>query len=186
MTMTTDSDLVASSDEEARYQRVLREYKTLRVQRARNAKLARRQRRDAEEAECIRKAQAVQAQRDRWKAVSARYYLKHPEIKEKKQCQNVGEKGSSVNWRVRRWDPPKAARRGANGDRATRRLFGNTGSGPGSGRSGDRSFPPPTEALKNFLESEGGHDAADMADTGRRRLATFPARASTATRPVDR
>jgi hypothetical protein len=56
------------------------------AQRARNAKLARRQRREMEEAEHIRKAQAVQAQRDRWKAVSARYYLKHPEIKEKKHA----------------------------------------------------------------------------------------------------
>jgi hypothetical protein len=63
------------------------------VQRARNAKLARRQRRDAEEAECIRKAQAVQAQRDRWKAASARYYVKHPEIKEKKRAK-MAEKRS--------------------------------------------------------------------------------------------
>jgi hypothetical protein len=55
------------------------------VQRARNVKLARRLRHDMEEAERIRKAEAVQAQRDKWKAASARYYLKHPEIKEKKR-----------------------------------------------------------------------------------------------------
>jgi hypothetical protein len=56
------------------------------AQRARNAKLARRQLREMEEVEHIRKAQAIQAQRDRWKAVSAHYYLKHPEIKEKKHA----------------------------------------------------------------------------------------------------
>jgi hypothetical protein len=39
-----------------------------------------------EEAEHIRKAQALHVQRDRWKAVSARYYLKHPKIKEKKHA----------------------------------------------------------------------------------------------------
>jgi hypothetical protein len=39
-----------------------------------------------EEVECICKAQAIQAQRDGWKAASTRYYLKHPEIKEKKHA----------------------------------------------------------------------------------------------------
>ncbi|KAJ7691094.1 hypothetical protein B0H14DRAFT_3532065 [Mycena olivaceomarginata] len=124
LTMTTDSDLAAcasSSDHEIRYQRALREYRTARVehrkwqdaeevQRARNVKLVRRLRHDIEEAEHIHKAKAVQAQRDKWKAASTRYYLKHPKIKEKKARQNGGKKVAHKLAR-RRWDPPKAAQK---------------------------------------------------------------------------
>jgi hypothetical protein len=33
----------------------------------------------------LRKAEAVQTKRDQWKAASARYYERHPEVKEKKR-----------------------------------------------------------------------------------------------------
>ncbi|KAJ7891617.1 hypothetical protein B0H14DRAFT_2560676 [Mycena olivaceomarginata] len=123
LTMTTDSDLAActsSSDHEIRYQRALREYRTARAEhhkwqdteevlRAGNVKLARRLRHDMEEAERIRKAEAVQAQRDKWKAASARYYVKQSEIKEKKRAK-MAEKRAARKLAWCRWDPPKAAR----------------------------------------------------------------------------
>ncbi|KAJ7336974.1 hypothetical protein DFH08DRAFT_964931 [Mycena albidolilacea] len=173
LTMTTDSDLAAcgsSSDHEIRYQRALREYRTARaerrkrqdaeeLQRARNVKLARRLRHDMEEAERIRKAEAVQAQRDKWKAASARYYLKHPEIKEKKRAK-MAEKRAARKLARRRWDLPKAARKP-----------------DGEGQLGDFSGTPDLdldlenggpvrlthdEALGDFLSiSKDGHDTAD-------------------------
>ncbi|KAJ7813718.1 hypothetical protein B0H14DRAFT_2604629 [Mycena olivaceomarginata] len=48
--------------------------------------------------------------RDKWKAASARYYLKHPEIKEKKRAK-MAEKRAARKLARRRWDPPKVARR---------------------------------------------------------------------------
>jgi hypothetical protein len=38
-----------------------------------------------EKLNAIRKAEAVQTKRDQWKAASARYYERHPEVKEKKR-----------------------------------------------------------------------------------------------------
>jgi hypothetical protein len=35
--------------------------------------------------EVLRKAEALQSKRDQWKAASARYYERHPEVKEKKR-----------------------------------------------------------------------------------------------------
>ncbi|KAJ7860671.1 hypothetical protein B0H14DRAFT_3445873 [Mycena olivaceomarginata] len=118
--MTTNSDLAtcaSSSDHEICYQRALWEYRTARaehrkrqdaeeVQCARNVKLVWCLQHDMEEAEHIRKAEAVQAQRDKWKAVSAHYYLKHPEIKEKKSAK-MAEKGAAHKLARCWWDPPK-------------------------------------------------------------------------------
>ncbi|KAJ7862890.1 hypothetical protein B0H14DRAFT_3444376 [Mycena olivaceomarginata] len=156
LTMTTDSDLAAcasSSDHEIRYQRALLGIPDAEeVQRARNVKLARRLRHDMEEAERIRKAEAVQAQRDKWKAASARYYLKHPEIKEKKRVK-MAEKRAARKLARRRWDPPKAARKP-----------------DGEGQLGDFSGTPDLDldvedggtALRDLLGiSKDGHDTAD-------------------------
>ncbi|KAJ7884168.1 hypothetical protein B0H14DRAFT_2564552 [Mycena olivaceomarginata] len=171
--MTTDSDLSAcasSSDIEIRYERALQEYKQGRaerrkrqdaeeVQRLKNAKLARRLRRDKEEAERIRQAEAVQAQRDKWKAVSARYYVKHPEIKEKKRAK-MAEKRAARKLARRRWDPPKAAReRDGDGQLADFSATPDLDMSPEGAESG---FPTHNEVLQEFLASSNGdHDTAD-------------------------
>ncbi|KAJ7808484.1 hypothetical protein B0H14DRAFT_2608912 [Mycena olivaceomarginata] len=96
LTMTTDSDLAAcasSSDHEIRYQRALREYRMPRRYSAQETSSWRGacgmtwRRLNASA-----RAEAVQAQRDKWKAASARYYLKHPEIKEKKRVKMAEKK----------------------------------------------------------------------------------------------
>ncbi|KAJ7864322.1 hypothetical protein B0H13DRAFT_2353751 [Mycena leptocephala] len=49
---------------------------------------------------------AVQIKRDQWKAASARYYERHPEVKEKKR-QKMAEQRAAKKLAKRRWDPPK-------------------------------------------------------------------------------
>ncbi|KAJ7740987.1 hypothetical protein B0H14DRAFT_3515405 [Mycena olivaceomarginata] len=172
--MTTDSDLSAcasSSDIEIRYERALQEYKQARaerrkrqdaeeVQRLKNAKLARRLRRDKEEAERIRQAEAVQAQRDKWKAASARYYVKHPEIKEKKRAKWRRKGAAARKLARRRWDPPKAAReRDGDGQLADFSATPDLDMSPEGAESG---FPTHDEVLQEFLASSNGdHDTAD-------------------------
>ncbi|KAJ7301760.1 hypothetical protein DFH08DRAFT_827224 [Mycena albidolilacea] len=127
------------------------------AQRARNAKLARHQRREMEEAERIRKAQ-----RDRWKAVSVRYYLKHPEIKEKKRAK-MAEKRAARKLACRRWDPPKAARK-SDGDG----QLGDFSATPDlalDAEDQESVRPTPDEALEFFLESASAHDTAETAET---------------------
>ncbi|KAJ7308735.1 hypothetical protein DFH08DRAFT_823763 [Mycena albidolilacea] len=143
------------------------------LQRARNVKLARRLRHDMEEAECIRKAEAVQAQRDKWKAASAHYYLKHPEIKEKKRTK-MAEKRAARKLAQRRWDPPKAAWQAVRSVCASVQLI--VGRKPdGEGQLGDFSGTPDLdldwkmgdrEALGDFLGiSKDGHNTADTVAT---------------------
>ncbi|KAF8143734.1 hypothetical protein K438DRAFT_1993536 [Mycena galopus ATCC 62051] len=48
----------------------------------------------------------IQNKRDQWKAASARYYERHPEVKEKKRIQ-AAEKRAAKKLARRRWDPPK-------------------------------------------------------------------------------
>ncbi|KAJ7210212.1 hypothetical protein B0H12DRAFT_1242771 [Mycena haematopus] len=53
-----------------------------------------------------RAALALQGKRDRWKAASARYYERHPEVKEKKRVK-AAELRAAKKLARRRWDPPK-------------------------------------------------------------------------------
>ncbi|KAJ7720152.1 hypothetical protein B0H14DRAFT_2642767 [Mycena olivaceomarginata] len=56
--------------------------------------------------EVLRKAEALRSKRDQWKAVSARYYEHHPEVKEKKRIK-AAEQRAAKKLARRRWDPPK-------------------------------------------------------------------------------
>ncbi|KAJ7683936.1 hypothetical protein B0H14DRAFT_3534865 [Mycena olivaceomarginata] len=67
---------------------------------------AEKQRRDKEAAA----RRAVQNKRDQWKAASARYYERHPEVKEKKRLK-AAEKRAAKKLARRRWDPPSVAER---------------------------------------------------------------------------
>ncbi|KAJ6448772.1 hypothetical protein C8R45DRAFT_947788 [Mycena sanguinolenta] len=54
-------------------------------------------------------AHALQNKRDQWKAASARYYERHPEVKEKKRVR-AAERRAAKKLARRRWDPPKKTR----------------------------------------------------------------------------
>ncbi|KAJ6484704.1 hypothetical protein C8R45DRAFT_931155 [Mycena sanguinolenta] len=54
----------------------------------------------------LREAYALQDKRDRWKAASARYDERHPEVKEKKRVR-AAERRAAKKLAHRRWDPPK-------------------------------------------------------------------------------
>ncbi|KAJ7807684.1 hypothetical protein B0H14DRAFT_2609478 [Mycena olivaceomarginata] len=60
----------------------------------------------SEREEAQRRVHAIQNKRDQWKAASARYYERHPEVKEKKRLQ-AAEKRAAKKLARRRWDPPK-------------------------------------------------------------------------------
>ncbi|KAF8214425.1 hypothetical protein K438DRAFT_1749546 [Mycena galopus ATCC 62051] len=64
----------------------------------------------AEKLNALRKAEAVQTKRDQWKAASAQYYERHPEVKEKKRVK-AAEQRAAKKLARRRWDPPKRAPR---------------------------------------------------------------------------
>ncbi|KAJ7844212.1 hypothetical protein B0H14DRAFT_2585280 [Mycena olivaceomarginata] len=53
-----------------------------------------------------REQEAIQNKRDQWRAASARYYERHPEVKEKKRLK-AAEKRAAKKLARRRWDPPK-------------------------------------------------------------------------------
>ncbi|KAJ7902928.1 hypothetical protein B0H13DRAFT_2335449 [Mycena leptocephala] len=53
---------------------------------------------------------AIQTKREQWKAASARYYERHPEVKEKKR-QKMAEKRAAKKLARRRWDPPKLSKK---------------------------------------------------------------------------
>ncbi|KAJ6515212.1 hypothetical protein C8R45DRAFT_919292 [Mycena sanguinolenta] len=57
----------------------------------------------------LREAHALQDKRDRWKAASARYYERHPEVKEKKRLK-AAELRAANKLARRRWDPPRRAK----------------------------------------------------------------------------
>ncbi|KAJ7769739.1 hypothetical protein B0H14DRAFT_2632703 [Mycena olivaceomarginata] len=68
------------------------------------------------------KALAVQNKRDQWKAASARYYERHPEVKEKKRVKAAEQRWSPLfsaakKLARRRWDPaPKRKSNQPSGD----------------------------------------------------------------------
>ncbi|KAJ7841505.1 hypothetical protein B0H14DRAFT_2586896 [Mycena olivaceomarginata] len=66
--------------------------------------------RQAEEAAAHR---AVQNKRDQWKVASARYYERHPEVKERKRLK-AAEKRAVKKLARRRWDPPSVSERRRN------------------------------------------------------------------------
>ncbi|KAF8191903.1 hypothetical protein K438DRAFT_1762486 [Mycena galopus ATCC 62051] len=51
-------------------------------------------------------AKRVLVKRAQWKAASARYYERHPEVKEKKRLK-AAEQRAAKKLAKRRWDPPK-------------------------------------------------------------------------------
>ncbi|KAF7349469.1 hypothetical protein MSAN_01737200 [Mycena sanguinolenta] len=53
-------------------------------------------------------AMRKQNKRDQWKAASARYYERHPEVKEKKRVK-MAEKRAAKKLARRQWDPPTKA-----------------------------------------------------------------------------
>ncbi|KAJ7795156.1 hypothetical protein B0H14DRAFT_2621287 [Mycena olivaceomarginata] len=60
----------------------------------------------SEREEAQRRVHAIQNKRDQWKAASAWYYERHPEVKEKKRLQ-AAEKRAAKKLARRQWDPPK-------------------------------------------------------------------------------
>ncbi|KAJ7821916.1 hypothetical protein B0H14DRAFT_2598830 [Mycena olivaceomarginata] len=54
-------------------------------------------------------AEKVQLKRNQWKAASARYYERHPEVKEQKRLKMVAARAAKKQAR-RRWDPPRQVR----------------------------------------------------------------------------
>ncbi|KAJ7044259.1 hypothetical protein C8F04DRAFT_1174700 [Mycena alexandri] len=50
------------------------------------------------------------SRRDKWKAASANYYARHPEVKEKKRLKTA-ERRAATRAAKRRWDPPKKTKR---------------------------------------------------------------------------
>ncbi|KAJ7894254.1 hypothetical protein B0H14DRAFT_2559388 [Mycena olivaceomarginata] len=73
-------------------------------------KLAAFKARQVEKLDAQRKAKAVQAKRDLWKAASVRYYERHPEVKEKKRIK-AAEQRAAKQLARRRWDPLKKGSR---------------------------------------------------------------------------
>ncbi|KAJ7734900.1 hypothetical protein B0H14DRAFT_2639302 [Mycena olivaceomarginata] len=59
-----------------------------------------------EENDNLQRAAKLRLKRDQWKAASARYYERHPEVREKKRFEDE----RSTKQARRRWDPPRAAR----------------------------------------------------------------------------
>ncbi|KAJ7789961.1 hypothetical protein B0H14DRAFT_3502242 [Mycena olivaceomarginata] len=64
--------------------------------------------RRVERLDARQKAEAVQTKRAQWKAASARYYERHPEVKEKKRIK-AAEQRAAKKLARRRWDPPRRA-----------------------------------------------------------------------------
>ncbi|KAF8176395.1 hypothetical protein K438DRAFT_1770593 [Mycena galopus ATCC 62051] len=58
--------------------------------------------------EALRRAERKQTKRDQWKAASARYYERHPEVKEKKRVK-MAEKRAAKKLARRQCDPPTKA-----------------------------------------------------------------------------
>ncbi|KAJ7250117.1 hypothetical protein B0H12DRAFT_1072134 [Mycena haematopus] len=54
----------------------------------------------------VKEEEALQSKRDQWKAASARYYQRHPEVKEKKRLK-AAERRAAKKLARRKWDPPK-------------------------------------------------------------------------------
>ncbi|KAF8214158.1 hypothetical protein K438DRAFT_1927323 [Mycena galopus ATCC 62051] len=81
-------------------------------------------------------AEKVEHKRDLWKAASARYYERHPEVKEKKRLK-MAEARAAKKLAKRRWDPPKKL------DRTFSRTNGagntSTANLPTSGRKDTRA-----------------------------------------------
>ncbi|KAJ7797578.1 hypothetical protein B0H14DRAFT_2618805 [Mycena olivaceomarginata] len=110
----------------------------------------------AKVAECRRLRAEQQAQlrslenkRDQWRAASARYYERHPEMKEKKHLK-MAEKRAAKKLARRRWDPPPAAER--------RRLEQKLGDFSevldlNLSPDGDRFLPTHDDVLEMFIES---------------------------------
>ncbi|KAJ7367581.1 hypothetical protein DFH08DRAFT_795732 [Mycena albidolilacea] len=55
-------------------------------------------------------AEKVQLKRNQWRAASARYYERHPEVKEQKKLKMVAARAAKKQARCR-WDPPQQVRR---------------------------------------------------------------------------
>ncbi|KAJ7753026.1 hypothetical protein B0H14DRAFT_3512793 [Mycena olivaceomarginata] len=77
-------------------------------------KLAAYKRHEAKRVERLnarRKAEDVQTKRDQWKAASAHYYERHPEVKEKKRIKAAEQRCAVQRKKLacRHWDPPKRA-----------------------------------------------------------------------------
>ncbi|KAJ7815140.1 hypothetical protein B0H13DRAFT_1924357 [Mycena leptocephala] len=67
-------------------------------------------RRETQRQRELTKLTAIQTKREQWKAASARYYERHPEVKEKKR-QRSAEKRAAKKLARHRWDPPKIPKR---------------------------------------------------------------------------
>ncbi|KAJ7216174.1 hypothetical protein B0H12DRAFT_1078943 [Mycena haematopus] len=64
------------------------------------------ERQKAEYEKWVKEEEALQSKRDQWKAASARYYQRHPEVKEKKRLK-AAERRAAKKLARRKWDPPK-------------------------------------------------------------------------------
>ncbi|KAJ7212392.1 hypothetical protein B0H12DRAFT_1079448 [Mycena haematopus] len=64
------------------------------------------ERQKAEYEKWLKDEDAIQNKRDQWKAASARYYQRHPEVKEKKRLK-AAERRAAKKLARRKWDPPK-------------------------------------------------------------------------------
>ncbi|KAJ7872505.1 hypothetical protein B0H14DRAFT_2570239 [Mycena olivaceomarginata] len=96
--MSSDLD---SSEEDRQYQIEYAEYNR-RYAEYDEKRAACRKRKE----EVLCKAEALQSKRDQWKAASARYYERHPEVKEKKRIK-AAEQRAAKKLARQRWDPPK-------------------------------------------------------------------------------
>ncbi|KAF8179482.1 hypothetical protein K438DRAFT_1768851 [Mycena galopus ATCC 62051] len=65
-------------------------------------------RREETQCEALQRAARKQTKRDQWKAASARYYERHPEVKEKKRVK-MAEKRAAKKLARRQRDPPTQA-----------------------------------------------------------------------------
>ncbi|KAJ7828278.1 hypothetical protein B0H14DRAFT_2594773 [Mycena olivaceomarginata] len=96
----------AISFEDAEHERRQRDFNQRKAEK-RAQRTAEQKRHRAEEAAARR---AVQNKRDQWKVASARYYERHPEVKEKKRLK-AAEKRAAKRLARRQWDPPSVGER---------------------------------------------------------------------------
>ncbi|KAJ7241518.1 hypothetical protein B0H12DRAFT_1074510 [Mycena haematopus] len=72
------------------------------------------ERQKAEYEKWVKEEEALQSKRDQWKAASARYYQRHPEVKEKKRLK-AAERRAAKKLARRKWDPPKKKKKANDG-----------------------------------------------------------------------
>ncbi|KAJ7791909.1 hypothetical protein B0H14DRAFT_2624561 [Mycena olivaceomarginata] len=106
LAMKTYTQAQAISLEEADRERRWRDFNQRKAEK-KAQRTAEQKRRRAEEAAARR---AIQNKRDQWKAASARYYERHPEVKEKKRLK-AAEKRAAKRLARHRWDPPSVGER---------------------------------------------------------------------------